>query len=248
MSGDLSKSIATFALAFLAGIVGAVFGWIVTGFAADAILAVTGMSDINGGRAMVAFFSFAPFGAIAGLIFGIWLVLRRRLGNPGFARVTGYSALVVLLCAGMGGAYVGYLYLADDVLVRNGPPPHLKFEIRSPSNALPDKLEGIKIDLETDKNTMPGTWESEANAEDGGTIASGSVEIYFRSSQRFLVLRVPDQPDRLFKLKLASNPKASPEFGPWQPLDFVDDDPNGKVRKARPDEGYEIRYRIERND
>ena len=94
MSGDLSKSIATFALAFLAGIVGAVFGWIVTGFAADAILAVTGMSDINGGRAMVAFFSFAPFGAIAGFIFGIWLVLHHRLGNPGFARVTGYSALV----------------------------------------------------------------------------------------------------------------------------------------------------------
>jgi len=31
-------------------------------------------------------------------------------------------------------------------------------------------------------------------------------------------------------------------------LDFVDDDPNGEARKASPDEGYEIRYRIERND
>jgi len=42
MSTPLRKSIATFALAFLAGIVGAVFGWIVTGFAADAVLALPG--------------------------------------------------------------------------------------------------------------------------------------------------------------------------------------------------------------
>jgi hypothetical protein len=239
----------TFGLAFLGGIVGAVFGWIVTGFAADALLAVTGMSDINGGRAMVAFFTFAPFGAIAGLILGVWLVLRRRTGNRSFAHLAGYSALVVLLCAGVGAAYVGYLYLSDDVLVRNGPPPVLKFELRFPANAtLPDKLEGVKIDLETDKNTMPGIWESEAKAEDGRIIASGSVEVYFRASQRFIVLRMPGQPDRLFKLNLASNPKASPEYGSWQALDFVDHDPNGEIRQARPDEGYEIRYLVERND
>jgi hypothetical protein len=60
------------------------------------------------------------------------------------------------------------------------------------------------------------------------------------------VLRVPGQPDRLFKLNLASNPKSSPEYGPWQPLDFVDDDPNGEIRQAKADEGYEIR-RNERN-
>ena len=248
MSASLGKSIATFALAFLAGIVGAVFGWIVTGFAADAILAVTGMSDINGGRAMVAFFTFAPFGAIAGLILGVWLVVRKRTGK-GFAHVAAYSALVALLCAGIGGAYVGYLYLSDDVLVRNGPPPVLKFELRFPVNATPpDKLEGVKIDLETDKNTMPGTWESEAKTEDGRTIASGSVEVYFRTSKRFVVLRLPGQPDRLFNLNLASNPKASPEYGEWQSLDYIDDDPNGQLRKAGAGEGYEIRYRIERND
>jgi hypothetical protein len=248
MSGSLGKSIVTFGLAFLGGIVGAVFGWIVTGFAADALLAVTGMSDINGGRAMVAFFTFAPFGAIAGLILGVWIVVRKRTGK-GFAYVALYSALVVLLCAAVGAATTGVLYLTDDVLVRNALPPQLKFEIRFPANAtLPDKLEGVKIDLETDKNTMPGIWESEAKAEDGRIIASGSVELYFRASSRVLVLKLPGQPDRIFKLNLASNPKASPEYGPWQPLDFVDDDPNGETRKARPDEGYEIRYRVERND
>ena len=78
MSGSLGKSAVTFGLAFLAGIAGACLGWLVTGFAADAILAVGGMSDINGGRAMVAFFTFAPFGAIAGLILGVWIVVRKR--------------------------------------------------------------------------------------------------------------------------------------------------------------------------
>ena len=245
MSDSLGKSVATFALAFLAGIVGAVLGWIVTGFAADAILAVGGMSDINGGRAMVAFFTFAPFGAIAGLILGVWLVLRRRLGKPGFARVAGYSALVVLLCAGLGAATAGYFYLANDILV---PTPQLKFELRFPPNtALPDKLEGVDIDLNTDKNTMPGIW-NEMRTEDGRTTASGSVDLYFRTSHRLLVLRVPGQPDRIFELSLASNPKASPEYGEWQKLDYVDDDPNGQARKAGPDEGYEIRYRVERTD
>ena len=248
MSGSLGKSIVTFGLAFLTGIAGACLGWLVTGFAADAILGVGGMSDINGGRAMVAFFTFAPFGAIAGLLLGVWLVVRKRTGK-GFAYVALYSALVVLLCAAVGAATTGVLYLSDDVLVRNALPPQLKFELRFPTNAtLPDKFEGVKIDLETDKNTMPGIWESEAKTEDGRTIASGSVEVYFRTSQRFLVLRVPGQPDRLFKLTLASNPKSSPEYGPWQALDFVDDDPNGEIRKAKADEGYEIRYRIERND
>ena len=89
MSGSLGKSAVTFGLALLGGIVGAVFGWIVTGFAADAILSVGGMSDINGGRAMVAFFTFAPFGAIAGLILGVWLALRRRIGNRSFAHLAG---------------------------------------------------------------------------------------------------------------------------------------------------------------
>ena len=249
MSGSLGKSVVTFGLAFLAGVIGACIGWLVTGFAADAILSVTGMSDINGGRAMEAFFTFAPFGALVGLILGVWLVLRRRTGKRGFAQVAGYAAFVALLGAGVGAAYVGYLYLSDDILVHNGPSPILRFEIRLPPAAtLPSDVDSVKVDLETDKNTMPGTLDSEVKTADGRKFLSGGVEVYFRTSKRFLVLRLPGQPDRLFELKLASNPKASADYGPWQPLDYIDDDPNGQPRKAGADEGYEIRYRIERND
>ena len=249
MSASLGKSVVTFGLAFLAGVVGACIGWLVTGFAADAILSVGGMSDINGGRAMVAFFTFAPFGALAGLILGVWLAVRKRTGNWSFAPVAGYSAFVVLLCVGIGAVYVGYLYLSDDILVHNGPSPILRFEIRLPATAaLPSGLDSVKVDLETDKNSMPGTLDGEIKTADERKFLSGSVEVYFRTSKRFLVLRLPGQPDRLFELKLASNPKASAEYGPWQPLDYIDDDPDGPLRKAGTDEGYEIRYRIERND
>ena len=249
MSGSLGKSIVTFGLAFLAGVAGACIGWLVTGFAADAILGVGGMSDINGGRAMVAFFTFGPFGAIAGLILGVWLVLRKRTGTWSFAPVAGYSAFVVLLCAGAGAVYLGYLYLTDDVLVHNGPTPILRFEIRLPPAAtLPSDLDSVKVDLETDKNTMPGTLDDEIKTKDGRKFLSGGVEVYFRTSKRFLVLRLPDQPDRLFELNLASNPKASAKYGEWQALDYIDDDRNGELRKATGDEGYEVRYRIERND
>jgi MFS family permease len=249
MSTPLGKSVITFGLAFLAGVVGACIGWLVTGFVADAILGVGGMSDINGGRAMVAFFTFGPIGAVAGLILGVWLVLRRRIGNWSFAQVAGYAAFIALLCVGIGAVYVGYLYLNDDILVHNGPSPILRFEIRLPPTAtLPSDLDSVKVDLETDKNTMPGTLDDEIKTADGRKFLSGGVEVYFRTSKRFLVLRLPGQPDRLFELKLASNPKASAEYGPWQPLDYIDDDPNGQLRKAGADEGYEVRYRIERND
>jgi hypothetical protein len=207
------------------------------------------MSDINGGRAMVAFFTFGPIGAIAGLILGVWLAVRKRTGNWSFAPVAGYSTFIVLLCAGIGAVYIGYLYLTDDVLVHNGPSPILRFEIRLPPAAtLPSDLDSVKVDLETDKNTMPGTLDDEIKTKDGRKFLSGGVEVYFRTSKRFLVLHLPDQPDRLFELKLASNPKASAKYGEWQPLDYIDDDRNGQWRRATGDEGYEVRYRIERND
>jgi hypothetical protein len=73
-----NNRLVTYLLAFLSGVSGALLGWIVTGLAANFVLGLTGMSEREGGRAMVAFFSVAPFGALAGLILGIWLVLHYR--------------------------------------------------------------------------------------------------------------------------------------------------------------------------
>ena len=249
MAAPEGNRLLTYLLAFLGGVVGALLGWIVTGFLADFVLGLQGMSEREGGRAMVAFFTVAPFGALAGLILGVWLVLRYQGGYKGFANLAGRGAFVI---AGIGAAVAlglwGYIG-SDDILAKNGPPPQAKFEIRFPANAaLPAKLEGLKIDLNTDKNTMPATWLTELGYDGNRPVIVGGVDLYFRTTSRILVLRVPGEPDRLFVLKLAGNPGAPPEFGPWQRVDYIDDQPQQAPRKGAEGDDYEIRYRVERID
>jgi hypothetical protein len=144
---------------------------------------------------------------------------------------------------------VPWIYgLTDDVLVRNGPPPEAKFEIRLPPNAvLPEKLAGVAVNLETDKNTMPASL-TETRTEDGRPVIAGQVDLYFRTSSRTIVLSIPGEPDRLFTLRLPSNPPASAEFGPWQAVDYVADQPGQRLRKAGEGDVYDIRYRVHRMD
>ncbi len=238
----------TYLLAVLGGAAGVAIGWLVTGFVADALLGLGGMSDREGGRAMLAFFAFGPFGALAGLLLGAWLVLRFYGGYRRFAEALGGAAVVAAALAAVAAAVFGVLYLSDDVLVRNGPPPQAYFELRLPSAAvLPAGLEGVRVDLNTDKNEMPGTLTGTTTEQDRPIIA-GSVDLYFRTASRILVLRLPGEPDRLFMLNLARNPSASPQFGPWQRVDYVDDHPPASPRKGGDGDDYQIRYRVERAD
>ena len=248
MSTPLGKSIVTFGLAFIAGLAGAVLGWLALGLIADTILGLHGVSNMEGGRAMVALMVIGPLGALAGLVLGVWLVLRFFAGSAGARRVAGYCGGVVLLIALLGVAYIEYLSLSDDVLVRNALPAEAVFEIRFPEQArLPDELQGVRIDLDTDKNSADAFIRA-APPDGGRPVIAGSVDLYFRTGNRFLVLKMPGEPDRLFQLKLAANPPASPELGPWQPLDYVADRPDGQLRKADAREDYAIRYRVERHD
>lgn len=247
MAAPEGNRLLTYLLAFLGGVAGALLGWIVTGFLADFVLGLQGMSEREGGRAMVAFFTVAPFGALAGLILGVWLVLRYQGGYRGFANLAGRGALVI---AGIGAAVAlglwGYIG-SEDILAKNGPPPQAKFEIRLPANAVPAKLEGLSIDLNTTRNTMPATLGGARN-EGGRPVIPGEVDLYFRTTSRILVLRVPGEPERLFVLKLAGNPGAQAEFGPWQRVDYIDDQPQQAPRKGSEGDDYEIRYRVERAD
>ncbi len=56
------------------------------------------------------------------------------------------------------------------------------------------------------------------------------------------------EPNRLFMLKLPSNPPASPDFGPWQRVDSIDDTPGQEPRKAGDGDDYQVRYRVKRAD
>jgi len=154
----------------------------------------------------------------------------------------------VLLVVTIYGAVIGYVELTDDVLVRNGPPPQLEFELRlPPGTALPTQLEGVKVDLDTDKNQMFSTLTG-TTTDHGRPVIQGVVDLYFRTSSRILVLHIKGEPDRLFMLKLKANPPAVPDFGPWQRVDYIDDQPGQEPRKAGDGDNYEVRYRVKRAD
>jgi hypothetical protein len=248
MMNAMGKQVSTYLLAALAGVACAVLAWLLTGFIADFLLGLAGMSAREGYRAMIAFFTFAPFGGLAGLVLGVFIVLRYRGGYRSLAALAGRGALVIAGIAATTAAGLWAYSLSDDVLVRNGPPPQAKFEIRLPANSvLPAKLEGVEIDLNTDKNTMPAKF-AEAERDGGRPIVAGAVDLYFRTSHRLLVLRVPGEPDRLFVLRLAGNPPADAAFGPWQRVDYIADQGQQAPRKGAPGDDYDIRYRVERAD
>ena len=130
MSRPIGRTIVTYGLAAIGGLVGAILFWLSTGVVADFLLGLSGMSAREGGRAMVAFFAIGPFGALLGFGLGVWLVLHQRGAHRSIAAFAGAIVTAIALVAATYGAVIGFYALTDDVLVRNGPPPQLLFELR----------------------------------------------------------------------------------------------------------------------
>ena len=74
-------------------------------------------------------------------------------------------------------------------------------------------------------------------------LLSGSIDLYFRTSQRMVVVKRRGEPDRLFQLPLSASPKQMREPGSWQPVSFIAG-PGEQPRKPDAGDGYELRYRV----
>ena len=195
---------------------------------------------------MVAFFAIGPFGGLLGLGLGVWLVLHRRGAHRSFAAFAGAILTAVALVAAIYGAVIGFYALTDDVLVRNGPPPQLLFELRLPAGTvLPDKLEGVSVDLDPTRTRCSLRSPAPPPMTAGRCCKASSTSI---SAPRAASSCCKGEPDRLFMLKLPANPPASPDFGPWQRVDSIDDKPGQEPRKAGDGHRYEARYRVKRAD
>jgi hypothetical protein len=126
----------------------------------------------------------------------------------------------------------------------NAAKPAVEFQIRLPTAAAVSIDDG-QIELHTDQNqTLARVQRLQASADGGRSIITGSVPLEFRTTDRVVVLNLPGQPQRQFKLRLAANPSRTDEFGPWHLADHVGASHSGEPAHSEPNDAYAIRYRV----
>ena len=226
-------------IAIVAGIAGAAAGFGL-GLLLGALLAsIFGVSSFEGASGYFAGLFGLVFG-LAGFIGGIVWALRRYGRVRGIGALAGRTALaiavVALLVAG------GVAWRLAMVEHFSGASPRMQFEIRLPEGMPAPDMKRIDVEMQAGSQRSGATF-GQPRQEDGRVVLPGAIPLYTRTSRRMLVLRIPDQPRVLFRIGLASTPRVTTEFGPWQRADFIDDGkPDTQPRKPRDDEDYAIRY------
>jgi hypothetical protein len=232
----------TLLLSLLAGIAGAAIGWVAAAALTMLLGGLFGVSDFEGARGMLAIWGIGPLGGLAGLVLDIVLVLRRR-GGYGAGGIAWRLPAVIAGIVALASFGMWWVYETRPALNTSGPAPRLAFEVRLPPGVA--AADGVKAELHTEKNKMPGLMSRDAPGSDNGrTVLTGSVELYYRSGWRLLEIRMPGQLDRIFKLNLPSSPRRSTEMTGWQKADFIAEPGLSQPRKAGSDEAFEIRYRV----
>ncbi len=230
--------------AILAGMAGAVAGWLVTGALAGWIAGLYGMSDFEGARGMFAFLFVGPIGGLLFMILAVWGVLRVGQGRARLGPTLGRLGLVVAAIAALVGAGIGLRLLTIDTY-SNEAPPTLEFEIRVPASMHLPGRSAVRVELHTDKNVgdsyFSDPWLRTAGEHQ---VIAGGVPLTLKTSSRLLVVSLPDQPTRLFKLALSRNPGSTPAFGEWHGPDFVDAPGSDRPRAAPADDPVQLRHRV----
>jgi hypothetical protein len=234
---------ATFLVALLGGVVGLVAGAVAGALAGGFVAAAGHMSNFEGAAGYFVVFVCAPAGALIGLLLGVWLALRVRVGSRSLGAVVVYGGLTLGVVLAGAAAVIALMLFFDETLNRNAAKPQALFEIRlPPGTRLDDDRRGIEVELDTERNTASAFFDEEWHDDGDRPVISGGVELAFRTTQRILVLKMKGEPDRLFRLKLPGRPGHSDEFGAWQHVDFVADR-GPQPRPATAADQYDIRYR-----
>jgi hypothetical protein len=233
--------------AIVGGFLGVVAGFVATVVVSLIIMGLLGVSDFEGGRAMAAVWGFGPIGGLIGLILGIWLALRLAGGRLRFGVLVKRGALALLGIAAIVAAGLFVVWQSGDHrLTYDGAGATLEFEIRAPADyALPAEAALIDVEIDTDKNQQPGYLDKEwLRREDGYSVMSGGVELYFRTAQRLLVLKLGDHRDRLFKIRLPGKPDPGEAWSDWQKVDFIGLPDQPQTVPPTAEDPFEIRYRV----
>jgi len=232
--------------AVLAGIAAAVAGWFVTAALAAWIAGLLGMSDFEGARGMFAAFVAGPVGGVVAMLLAIWGVLRVTKGRARLGPTLGRVGLVVAGIVAVVGAGIGFRLLTLDTYT-NEAPPTLEFEIRVPASmALPDRS-AVRVELHTDRNVGESYFADPwLRTEGDRQVIVGGVPLARKTSSRLLVVSLPGQATRLFRLGLSRDPRSTPALSDWQRPDFVATPTSAQPAKAPPDDPVELRHRVRR--
>jgi MFS family permease len=232
----------------LGGLVGAFAGFVAGALVSYQIMAWMGVSDFEGQRAITAAILFGPIGGLIGTVLGSVLALRLTAGSSSAGASVFWSGLSLVVLIAVGGAGLGLAWLGSDrPLGNNGPAPRLLFEIRVPNDMnISDNGRGVRVTLDTDRNQMPAEMSGRP-ADPGGEwlVLAGEVELYYRTSQRLLVVDFGDGKQHIFDLGLPASPSQTKEWGPWRPVQFVFT--SGEQQRAAqpgPEDRAEMRSRV----
>jgi hypothetical protein len=238
-------SVSAILFGILAGIVGLAAGLFLGFLLGGALAAAFHVSAFEGGA---GYFAVAIALLVATIVTpsSILLALYWR-GIRGAFLFVGLVAvclsIVVIAASGFAIWYAGQPH----VLNINGPTPLLEFEVKPPPGQSTESLTNVQPELDTDRNTMPGYWHTDAPQNPG--VRAGYVELYFRTSQRLFVLKFPGDTDRIFRLNLPANPMRAKyrAWSDWQSPDFV---AKGGEQPSRFSGGneYQIRYKMDYQD
>lgn len=235
------------AVAALMGLVGAGAGWLAArmmflpGTAAWSAFGLSVSADnLAAALAIVA--------AATGMILAMAAVLAARFRSAGEV-VRRTLALAILLVALAAGAYSLRASVQDHMglgLGLGAPAPVVEFEIRLP-RTLADHVPPQETQVEFRSSASQRLAQLQKDRRPDAlekVIVSGQVTIDVGTAERFVVLNMPGEPSRLFRLRMAQHPSPSGEFGPWHYVDAVVRAGSGVAPGRETADDFAIRYRV----
>ena len=236
----------------LLGLVAFGLGWALLGNIAGTLLVTFAWFGTEFDRFLTGLVILGPaLGAVC-MLAAIWFSLRAsgRCKSRREMLRAGGGALAIILGLGATAFAANAVHMELYKARYNLSYTHVAFELRLPPGAkVPADKSEIRMVLSTPVLDSPAIfgarWASEEWLRHDGerAVIMGLAPLRARTTDRRVVLQLPGEPERLFRIELPASPPFGRERTEWQPVAQVKD--NGVARPGRAEDQAEIRYRID---
>lgn len=228
-------------ISIIALLIGSVLGFVAGLALGSQLVTVFRISSFEG---EAGYFAFA-IGVIGGLLGAVFstlfaLYILKVSGKRMFYQLV---YIVVGLAAISFGAFEYYQNSQPIPLRPNQSPVRLAFEVRPPSGEVAfDDKEKIRISIDTDQNSD----DASLQGNDNPALILGEVDLYFRTSRRFIVVHFANGVDKIFDPSLPADPTGG-RYHEWS--DWIGASYTGRPGEPQPIResdtiDYQIRYRV----